>query len=88
MYGEKIEDINRRTYLEGLKKYKNRGIPVKIDGRELPEEEWPRIFEVQEDGGFYMGDFVSEPAGPEDGPEDSAAARRLVEIRFDKVYNK
>ena len=45
-----------------------------MDGEECPEKDWGRIFELGEDGGFYMGDYV----GAEQG--------KLVEIRFDKVY--
>lgn len=38
------------------------------------EEEWSRIFETGEDGGFYMGDFICSEQGS------------LKEIRFDRVY--
>lgn len=64
----------QRTYLEGLKRYADRGIPIYIDGKECEEKDWERIFEVGEDGSFYMGDYV----GAEQGC--------LQEIRFDKVY--
>lgn len=45
-----------------------------VDGIECLEEEWNRIFETGEDGGFYMGDFICSEQG------------RLKEIRFDRVY--
>lgn len=64
----------QKTYLDGLRRYKCRGIPIIIDGEECPEKDWERIFEMSEDGGFYMGDYV----GAEQGC--------LQEIRFDKVY--
>lgn len=64
----------QRTYLDGLRRYKKRGIPIIIDGEECLEADWSRIFEMGEDGGFYMGDYV----GAEQGC--------LKEIRFDKVY--
>ncbi len=64
----------QKTYLDGLRRYKDRGIPIIIDGEECPETDWERIFEMGEDGGFYMGDYV----GAEQGC--------LKEIRFDKVY--
>lgn len=64
----------QKTYLDGLKRYKNKGVHILIDGVECPETEWDRIFEMGEDGGFYMGDYV----GAEQGC--------LKEIRFDKVY--
>ena len=43
----------QRTYLDGLRRYKRRGIPIIIDGEECPETDWDRIFEMSEDGGFY-----------------------------------
>ena len=49
-------------------------VRITIDGVECPEKEWEKIFEMGEDGGFYMGDYV----GAEQGC--------LKEIRFDKVY--
>ena len=65
---------HQKVYLDGLRRYKNKGIRILIDGRECPETEWERIFEMGEDGGFYMGDYI----GAEQGC--------LKEIRFDKVY--
>ena len=38
------------------------------------EADWTRIFDVGEDGAFYMGDYVCSDKGG------------LKEIRFDKVY--
>ena len=43
----------QKTYLDGLRRYKCRGIPIIIDGEECPEKDWERIFEMSEDGGFY-----------------------------------
>lgn len=65
---------HQKVYLDGLRRYKNKGVRILIDGRECPETEWERIFEMGEDGGFYMGDYI----GAEQGC--------LKEIRFDKVY--
>ena len=64
----------QKTYLDGLKRYHDRGITILIDGEECPESDWGRIFELGEDGGFYMGDYVGADQGC------------LKEIRFDKVY--
>ena len=64
---------HRKDYLDGLKRFKKRGIPIIIDGKECREADWTRIFDVGEDGAFYMGDYV----GAEQGC--------LKEIRFDKV---
>lgn len=46
---------NRKDYLEGLRRFKKRGIPILIDGKICREAEWNRIFEVGEDGGFLWG---------------------------------
>ena len=64
----------QKTYLDGLRRFKNKGVRIMIDGKECAETEWGRIFEMGEDGGFYMGDYI----GAEQGG--------LKEIRFDKVY--
>lgn len=64
----------QRVYLEGLKQYRDKGIPIIIDGEELEEEDWGKIFEVCENKYYYMSDFV----GLEDG--------KLTEIHFDRVY--
>ena len=64
----------QKAYLDGLRRYRDRGIVILIDGKECSEEDWSRIFELGEDGGFYMGEYV----GAEQGC--------LREIRFDKVY--
>ena len=71
-YGDRKK--HQRTYLDGLKRYKNKGVRITIDGVECPEKEWEKIFEMGEDGGFYMGDYVCSDKGG------------LKEIRFDKVY--
>lgn len=73
---KRIDRKNQQVYLEGLKKYHEKGIPILINGEEADVEDWEQIFEVGEDGGFYMGDYVGTDEG------------RLTEIRFDKVYNK
>lgn len=75
--GESRENEKARQqqrYLEGLKRYYNRGIPIYIDGKLSTETEWCKIFETREDGGFYMGDYVGADEGC------------LKEIRFDRIY--
>lgn len=64
----------RLQYLAGLKRLKNKGVSIFVDGIECPEKEWGRIFEVGEDGGFYMGDYVCLEQG------------YVKEVRFDRVY--
>ena len=63
-------------YIEGLKRFSEKGIPIYVDGRLSGPREWERLFRVREDGMFYMGDYVQGESGG------------LKEIRFDKVYNK
>lgn len=74
--GNKLNEKERQVYLEGLKRYHDKGIPIFIDDEELAESEWSRIFEIQEDGSFYMSDYVGADKGC------------LTEIRFDKVKYK
>ena len=71
-----LNEKERQMYLEGLKRYHRKGIPIYIDDEELEESEWSRIFEIQEDGSFYMSDYVGAESG------------KLTEIRFDKVKYK
>ena len=49
-----------QIYVEGLKRYQKRGIRVLIDGKDACEETWGKLFEVREDGSFYMGDYILE----------------------------
>ena len=68
------EDMER--YIEGLKRFSEKGIPIYVDGRLSGPREWERLFRVREDGMFYMGDYVQAESGG------------LKEIRFGKVSNK
>lgn len=86
-----------------MKKYMERGIPILIDGKEVKETQLSRILEVQEDGSFYMGDYIWEqeeipsPASEvvreptalyQTSPHPAAGGVRLKEIRFDRVYHQ
>lgn len=68
----KLDDMRR--YINGLIRYMEKGIPVYMDGRLSEPEDWEKLFEVREDGMFYMGDYVQTETG------------ELKEIRFDCVY--
>lgn len=70
---KRIKEEQKR-YIEGLKHYQEKGIPIYIDGELAVDDLWNKIFEVREDGSFYMGDYVGADEG------------KLTEIRFDKVY--
>jgi hypothetical protein len=74
---KRVEDTKESQYLEGLKKYRDQGIPIIIDGKESPEEDWNKIFKVKEEDCFYMADYV---------PNETTG--KLKEIRFDKIYNR
>lgn len=73
---ESRQKEQQRIFLEGLKRYRERGIPILIDGEECLPENYQKIFEVREDGSFYMGDYIGADTGT------------LKEIHFDRVYNK
>lgn len=66
----------QKKYINGLKRYESKGIPVYIDGEQPKDSDWEKIFQIREDGFFYMCDYV----GSGDG--------RLKEIHFDLVYNR
>ena len=76
MYGKESGEVRTQqmNYLDGLRRFRDKGVSVLVDGMECLEEEWSRIFETGEDGGFYMGDFICSEQGS------------LKEIRFDRVY--
>ncbi len=84
-----------QIYVEGLKRYQKRGVRVLIDGEDAREETWGKLFEVREDGSFYMGDYIledipREDADPEEVKEEEEnymKAKRLKEIHFDIVYH-
>lgn len=100
--GKRLSRRNREVFLEGLKRYQERGIPILIDGKEADASAWAKILEEQPDGSFYMGDYILEDAAFKDSQEGIAcessaeyaasenglAGRRLKEIRFDRVYNR
>ena len=39
-YGDRKK--HQRTYLDGLKRYKNKGVRITIDGVECPEKRWEK----------------------------------------------
>ncbi len=96
MTEEKRLDVrSRRAYVEGLKRIQQKGIPVLIVGREADDSLWEKLFEIREDGGFYMGDYVLEEVKPEKPAEvlrESKASygsrKYLKEIRFEIVYHR
>ena len=67
------EEIQR--FLDGLARYTQRGIPIYMEGKPSTRDDWMKLFEVREDGRFYMGDYI----GIENG--------RLQAINFDCVYS-
>ena len=59
MYGKESGEVRTQqmNYLDGLRRFRDKGVSVLVDGMECLEEEWSRIFETGEDGGFYIGGF-------------------------------
>ena len=93
---KRLNPESRRAYLEGLRKYREKGVPILIDGKEADESQWDKIFEIREDGSFYMGDYILEDIPQEntakgevnEEEEDYMKAKRLKEIHFDIVYHQ
>lgn len=77
---KRIEEMERRKreqqkiFLDGLERYRRKGISILIDGKECPPEDFGKLFECRADGSFYMGDYIGADTG------------MLTEIRFDRVY--
>lgn len=64
----------QQVFKDVLKQYKEKGGRILVDGEEASESQWERIFEMGEDGGCYMGDYLNDSSEQRD------------EIRFNKVY--
>lgn len=64
----------KTRFLNGLKRYPQKGVPVYIDNEIPGPDDWEKLVAVREDDLFYMGDYVQADGG------------ELKEIRFDKVY--
>ena len=67
-----VEEMTR--YLNGLKRYTEKGIPIYMDGKLSGQRVWDNLFEFCEYGMFFMGVYVQ------------ALGFGLKDIRFDKVY--
>ncbi len=96
---EKKRREENQLYVEGLKRYQERGIRVLIDGEDASDATWGKLFEIHEDGSFYMGDYIledlpqeeseeEEEEGVQEEAEDYMKSRRLKEIHFDIVYHR
>lgn len=71
---ERRRQEQQKIFMDRLERYRKKGVPILIDGRECPPEEYQKLFEVREDGSFYMGDYIDTEPGI------------LTEIHFDRVY--
>ena len=49
------EDMER--YIEGLKRFSEKGIPIYVDGRLSRPRQRGGLFRVRGDGMFYLGDY-------------------------------
>ena len=96
---EKKRREENQLYVEGLKRYQERGIRVLIDGEDASDATWGKLFEIHKDGSFYMGDYIledlpqeeseeEEEEGVQEEAEDYMKSRRLKEIHFDIVYHR
>ena len=52
----------REVFLQGLRRYRERGVRILLDGKEVEIDRLEVIFEEHPDGSFYMGDYVLEEA--------------------------
>lgn len=57
----------RSAFVQGLRYYQEKGVLVLIDGEEAKGKLWEKLFEIREDGGFYMGDYVLEDVLEDEG---------------------
>lgn len=72
-----LSEDDRRSYISGLRRYKNKGVKIFVDGVE-DERHWHKIVRVSDSAGwYYMGDFIVD-----------SSTGVLREIRFDKVKKR
>ena len=69
-----LERAAKEQFINGLKRYPEKGVQVYIDGEIAGPLDWDKLTMLREDNRFYMGDFVQDESG-------------LREIRFDMVYH-
>lgn len=69
-----VEREERERFIDGLKRYPEKGVQVYIDGKPAGPFDWEKLTMLREDNRFYMGDFIQDEWG-------------LREIRFDMVYH-
>ncbi len=69
-----LERVEKERFIDGLKRYPEKGVQVYIDGKPAGPFDWEKLTMLREDNRFYMGDFIQDERG-------------LREIRFDMVYH-
>ena len=69
-----MERAEKERFIDGLKRYPEKGVQVYIDGKPAGPFDWEKLTMLREDNRFYMGDFIQDESG-------------LREIRFDMVYH-
>lgn len=69
-----LERMEKERFINGLKRYPEKGVQVYIDGKVAGPFDWEKLTMLREDNRFYMGDFIQDERG-------------LREIRFDMVYH-
>lgn len=69
-----MERMEKERFIDGLKRYPEKGVQVYIDGKPAGPFDWEKLTMLREDNRFYMGDFIQDESG-------------LREIRFDMVYH-
>ena len=60
MAKKRMNPRTRGVFLDGLRRYRERGVRVLLDGKEVEIDDLEVIFDEQPDGSFYMGDYVLE----------------------------
>lgn len=83
----KLSKRNREVFLEGLKRFQERGVPILIDGKEADASAWERILEEQSDGSFYMGDYILEEYTPGSCVSESCVSDEKNEVLQNRQEN-
>ena len=51
---------NKQVFLDGMRRYQDRGVDILIDGESADEKAWDRIFTVCQDDSFYVTSFSED----------------------------
>ncbi len=84
MAKKKMNPKTQAIFLEGLRRYRERGVRILLDGKEVEIEDLRIIFEEQADGSFYMGDYILEEDQSRTEPSQISPKVQEKQVKYAK----